>query len=195
MTTLDIKKAAIRLAYQTQDSGGGSVSLVCGIPSPTNGYMVALPGREESFLAWAEGMNARPVEHSRILAETYAETHKAILAQPAHYLGSWVDGDRVVFDVSVNVFEFAQAVELGWTTGQDAIYDLEAGRDILTRPGRRTTIFEDQQRADTLAEEKFLVHKWLMVRSGAPEELSNAMASLALTQVGQDVLAGQLEEG
>lgn len=170
MTTLDIRKAALRLAHQTIDSGGGSVSIVCGIPSPVNGYMVAIHGHEQSFPVESRTMATR-VARFRTLAERYAERHRAVLSQTGNYLGSWIDGDRLVFDVSRNVFAFPEAVRLGWTTGQDAIYDLEAGRDILTSPGRRTTTNGDQERADELvrANPDWRV-RWHEVRPDAPAD-------------------------
>ena len=46
------------------------------------------------------------------------------------YVGAWVDGADVVFDISTVVPGYWDAVALGRVAQQDAIYDIERGKEI-----------------------------------------------------------------
>lgn len=165
MTTIDIRKAALRLAHQTLETGGGSASIVCGVPSPTNGYMVALPGRERVVQI---GDTKDRFARIKTSVEHYATLHRAVLSQPGNFLGTWMSDGNLVLDVSVNLFELNRAVEQGWTTGQDAIYDLETGVDIQTRPQSQRPAFythhADQESADLIAWTNNLAPLWYEAR-------------------------------
>ena len=54
----------------------------------------------------------------------------AALALHVDHVGAWVDGADVVFDISTIVPGYWGAVALGRVAQQDAIYDIEHGKEI-----------------------------------------------------------------
>ena len=82
----------------------------------TNGYAVAVAATQNSF--GPEGL-ARVIE--------YAKTHKEVNA-----FGGWfnTDNGRYYYDATIVVSSLADALELGRSAGQIAIFDLSNCREI-----------------------------------------------------------------
>ena len=82
----------------------------------TKGYAVAVAATQNSF--GPEGL-ARVIE--------YAKTHKEVNA-----FGGWfnTDNGRYYYDATIVVSSLADALELGRSAGQIAIFDLENGQEI-----------------------------------------------------------------
>jgi hypothetical protein len=97
--------------------------------SPTNGYMVSLPGHSLTIpqTDWEGGDRAA-------LASKYANDHAAALNKPAAHLGWWTDKEKgeTYLDVSQNIKNRNAAVRTGQSRNQRAIYDVRKGRDIAT---------------------------------------------------------------
>lgn len=155
MTTININDAAHRVALSVQAHGGATESVVVGLQSPTSGYAVSLPGYEKSESLRGVVFTSRlhKTAHFRNLADAYAERHRNLLTQPGNYLGAWVDGDRLVFDISQVVPELAVAVRLGVERKQDAIYSFATGNEIQTKPGRVSTLTAEQETAWAIVRE------------------------------------------
>jgi len=163
VTTININDAAHRVALSVQVHGGATESVVVGIQSPNSGYAVSLPGYEKVEHVWVEFTSRlHKTAHFRNMADAYAERHRNLLTQPGHYLGAWVDGDRLVFDITQVVPELAVAVRLGVERKQDAIYSFATGNEIQLKSARVSTLTAEQETAwalirDIKAESLFTV--------------------------------------
>lgn len=107
-------------------SGGATVSTKVGLPSPTEGYAVALP-RHTAEILFAENDSL-----GDFIAGYYV-THEAVLAQTNRYLGVWDNEDQLVLDV-VEVFaEHATARSTAVERGELCYYNLSTG-EVLDTP-------------------------------------------------------------
>ena len=86
---------------------------------PTTGYAVSL--RPEDELRAPCDANLDAVFRHWLAGRTMGSDE---------YVGAWVDGSDVVFDISTVVPGYWDAVALGRVTQQDAIYDIERGKEI-----------------------------------------------------------------
>lgn len=99
----------------------------------TGGFLVG--GIVPSFVfAWGE---ETPVVRRHIKA--FANAHAATFKRNAsYYLGTWVDDDnRCHLDVSEQVYSKYQAIVLGLSRGELAIWDVAAGKEIDLLPYRQ----------------------------------------------------------
>jgi hypothetical protein len=126
MTTLNIGPAVDYLLRQTDLTGGATVSVTTG-QSPDSGYAVSLPGFEYSVQSWTKRSN-------EALVFAYVDKYRAKLAQPGHYLGSWVHDGRLYLDITRVIPELAQAIKLGREGNQLAIYDIRNERELSLDP-------------------------------------------------------------
>ena len=97
----------------------GGFSLNVADESPTTGYMVSLPDHE-TILPLAVASDS--------LVETIVDNYKSIAGE--HYVGAWVDDNKIYFDVSENVAERETAIMLGRERKQLGIFDLSSFETI-----------------------------------------------------------------
>ena len=91
--------------------------------APTTGYAVSLRPEDELRVpaSWPACAWLGAVLRHWLAGRTMG---------PDEYVGAWVDGSDVVFDISTIVPGYWDAVALGRVTQQDAIYDIERGKEI-----------------------------------------------------------------
>ena len=87
---------------------------------PTTGYAVSLRPEDELRVSVSDA-NLDEVCRHWLAGRTMG---------PDEYVGAWVDGPDVVFDISTIVPGYWDAVALGRSARQDAIYDIERGKEI-----------------------------------------------------------------
>jgi hypothetical protein len=129
MTSITPTVTASRLVADILSNGGGTRSIVNGIPVPTTGYAVSLPGHEVQIpkpVAASDGAHMEFVDKVR----TFIRDRIGILSQPQHYVGAWVESDTVYLDVTRVFAERFWAELEGHAANQVAIYDLAKGESI-----------------------------------------------------------------
>ena len=102
---------------------GATVSVVRGVPVPTVGYVVGVPGR---------GIVVPSSQLTGDVAMAWVERVRTVASLPGRFVGVWVDGTRVYLDVVEILPERATAVAAGRTRGELAIFDLSRGEEIRT---------------------------------------------------------------
>lgn len=105
-----------KIIKETFRSGGASYNITTGESTPKTGYMVSLSGCEEVY------------EVSSMLdslLKDFVNRNSELLADEKSFVGTWHNKtkNKVYFDVSVNVSNLPDAVELGRINNQIAIYD------------------------------------------------------------------------
>lgn len=98
-------------------NGGFSINILSGL-SPESGYMVSLRDNEEIIPCHEVNSDTIP---------GYLARHS--LPNDA-YLGGWIDADNVYLDISVNIPNIEDALNLARDNSQLAIYDLSNGESI-----------------------------------------------------------------
>ena len=95
---------------------------------PTEGYAVAIAGRERSHTA------QRNYERTATSISIYARLNYDVLQLPGFYLGAWLDDGRIYLDV-VRVFsDRDMALEAGKRNHQLAVFDLTTQEAIFVDP-------------------------------------------------------------
>lgn len=117
---------------ETIKHGGSSYNLVTGQGTPTTGYMVALQGKEQTYVINKIKLNW--VKQFQYDVANYIKEHTLILMGGVvcsdYFLGSWVHKDKLYLDVCVNVGDKDEALFLGKKYGQLAIWDCANQTDI-----------------------------------------------------------------
>lgn len=122
MSVIPNEERTWRYVIETTREVGG-----CTYPDPPSfGYMVSVPGNE---VIEDEAVLDRMGLSSALLC-AYIDAREALLGLPHSYLGTWVGGGKLYLDVSVHVAELKDAIALGKTYNQWAIYDIAAGESI-----------------------------------------------------------------
>jgi hypothetical protein len=116
---------------------GFSYNINNGNSNPETGYMVSQKGYEQTA---PQGCDL--VAYGR----NYFLLHAEQLADPTAYMGCWYTEGRFVFDISHNIETMDNAIEMGMTNEQDAIWDCASGSEYrLMRegdsPSRLVTIY------------------------------------------------------
>ena len=88
---------------------------------PTSGYMVSVPNHEK--VVPLDNFNANAIQK-------YISSNRADLEELEAFLGTWVNEGKVYFDVSVNIGDLQEALELGKKYKQLAIFDLSNFSEI-----------------------------------------------------------------
>ena len=127
--------ATVQLMLQLIDGSGGFSLDKNGFPPPSHGYMVALQGDEHEIPLALVRRDPTPVVE-------YYHNHQYILGLAGHYVGGWIRGSNLVFEISEWIPDRGEALALGQDRNQDEIYDLAAGHSIriaddLDMQGRR----------------------------------------------------------
>jgi len=93
----------------------------------TNGYYVSLEGHEKRL----------PVSEDEYIFAAYLDRHidrarhyNATNTGPIAYVGLWVDGNEIVFDLSLHIAIEIDAVVMGWENNQKAIFDIAKNQAI-----------------------------------------------------------------
>lgn len=106
---------------------GFSYNINTGDSNPETGYMVSRKGYEQTA---PQGCDL--VAYGR----NYFLLHAEQLADPTAYMGCWYNGGQFVFDISHNIETMDNAIEMGMTNEQDAIWDCASGSEYrLMREG------------------------------------------------------------
>lgn len=97
--------------------------------TPTDGFMVSLPGRTRIV----SEEDLRGPMGKRILAD-YAKQHSDVLRQPGAHIGGWTDKatGKTYLDVSQNIKNQDRAVAAGKAHNQIAIWDVKHGKEVNT---------------------------------------------------------------
>ena len=106
---------------------GFSYNINNGNSNPETGYMVSQKGYEQVA---PQGCDL--VAYGR----NYFLLHAEQLADPTAYMGCWYNAGQFVFDISHNNETMDNAIEMGMTNEQDAIWDCASGSEYrLMREG------------------------------------------------------------
>lgn len=106
---------------------GFSYNINNGDSNPDTGYMVSQKGYEQTA---PQGCDL--VAYGR----NYFLLHAEQLAEPTAYMGCWYNAGQFVFDISHNIETMHNAIEVGMTNEQDAIWDCASGSEYrLMREG------------------------------------------------------------
>jgi hypothetical protein len=98
------------------------------LSEPTEGFMVSLPGHEESW----------PVEElTGAKVADYAKRKADLLADPKNHLGLWEDKGRFYLDISENVGDQATAERLGRDRFQYGVFDVKGKTTVDTSEKRK----------------------------------------------------------
>lgn len=113
----------VPLILQDVAEHGGSTRHPATGAVPTTGYAVSLRPEDELRVpaSWSACAWLGAVLRHWLAGRTM---------EPDEYVGAWVDGADVVFDISTIVPGYRDAVALGRSAQQDAIYDIERGKEI-----------------------------------------------------------------
>ena len=102
------------------------------------GYLVGgvVPSRvlNKSVTRW-------PSEYVDAIQE-FAREHRALLAQPGYYLGTWVNNGDLHLDVSQIVLNRVDAIGLGLSRQELAIWDVENGSEVELQRFREAVVRE-----------------------------------------------------
>jgi hypothetical protein len=112
-------KTAQEIYDATLVHGGVTVDLLGNVP--VTGFMVSELGGVEVSL---DKFSVQDIEH--VVAE-----NKNALSGIGAYIGTWVDGETVHVDYSVNFTELGNALSFGRRNGQKSIYSLNT-KKVLT---------------------------------------------------------------
>ncbi len=116
---------------ETLSNNGASYSILTGELNPTNGYFVSLANKGVTV----DLNNFTQKDIVVFISENYDT-----LSQENHFIGSWISEGIVYLDVTVQVTDKRNALELGYRNGQQAIYDANVGKVIdLPSPQRAGT--------------------------------------------------------
>ena len=89
---------------------------------PLTGYMVSLKGKEVRELL---------LDFNQNHIENFIKANSlALHGNPGLYIGTWVNGDQVCIDLSVNLRNKAIAIAYGVLNGQTCIYDVLNKKEI-----------------------------------------------------------------
>jgi hypothetical protein len=90
---------------------------------PTSGYAVAGLGAESIL----DGPRV-----SRTDIQNYVAAHHNLLSQPHHYIGAWVENNKVYLDVSEVTRDRAQALNMAHDRNELAVFDLAKFESVYT---------------------------------------------------------------
>jgi hypothetical protein len=108
-----------KLADMIVANGGASYNLNTGELNPTEGYMVATEGHEQT------------VEYvDEDILRDYIDQHVLALAEENHFLGAWLSNGKYVLDVSEIMAQKRQAIFFGIIRKQDEVWDCAKGIGI-----------------------------------------------------------------
>jgi hypothetical protein len=114
-----MKKLAVEIACKTVENQGCSLNINgC---EPVKGFMVGLSGREQII-------NVLTFTHDDVQA--FIEKNMDVLKDENIFVGTWISGDSVYMDCSINLPEKNFALKFGALNGQICIWDVLNKKEI-----------------------------------------------------------------
>lgn len=110
-------------------NGGASYQIETGQLNPTTGFMVALPGYEQTFSIPDNVNQWQNIVLSYLLTKVQANNEKhctivgLLVENIDYFLGAWIDSGKLYLDLSENVADFETAKKLGIERKQISIYN------------------------------------------------------------------------
>jgi hypothetical protein len=127
----DKLNAAAKAAFLETLKNGGSSTSPKDFTSPTSGYMVGGWASECTLLT--EGKSKGVIEMT-FVEWFYDYCQSALFTSEGTnlptYVGTWIENDNIVFDVSVCIEDKAEALQAAKDLGERAIYDVAEGKTI-----------------------------------------------------------------
>lgn len=121
---------------ETLNNNGASYSILSGELNPTNGYFVSLANK---------GITVDLSDFNQKVVADYISQNAIQLNQAKYFVGSWIDNGVVYLDVTVQVADKRNALELAYNNGQQAIYDANIGEVIDLPSPQRSGTFTQQK--------------------------------------------------
>jgi len=121
---------------ETLNNNGASYSILSGELNPTNGYFVSIANK---------GITVDLSDFSQKVVSDYISQNAIQLNQQKYFVGSWIDNGTVYLDITVQVADKRNALELGYRNGQLAIYDANLGQVIDLPSPQRSGTFTQQR--------------------------------------------------
>ena len=120
---------------ETMRTGGASVNFKG--RAPKDGYMVS-PYKDREAISQFTKDKSTEVKTFK----EYQQLNKEFIAQKNHYLGAWVDKDKLYLDISVNVRDKAEAMDLAKQNNQLAMWDVAKKEEVtIGKKDGKTEIF------------------------------------------------------
>ena len=114
-----------------KNNSGVSYNMVTKEYNPNKGYFVSLPNLETK-------VSLQSLSVDDIV--TFINKHRTVLQDKTKFIGGWVDNEVVYLDISEQIFDKREALELGYKHNQLAIYNANEGKVIdLPTPQRSGT--------------------------------------------------------
>lgn len=123
--------AASTKALQNTIFNGGSSTSSKNFKSPTSGYMVG-GWHHEFALPMEENDNRMFFRFSDAFSWYLTLCHEVLedSDKSEAFIGTWVENDFIIFDVSLNFDSLEEAMEVAKSKGERAIYDVAEGKTI-----------------------------------------------------------------
>jgi len=109
------------LMHELATTGGFTYNITTGEYDVTDGYIVSLKGFEEQL--YLDDFENKDISN-------FIGKHVSFFIKEEYFVGGWVDGNTVYLDVSIKVNDLEEALLLGLTNNQKAIYDAKNKRTI-----------------------------------------------------------------
>lgn len=117
---------------ETIANGGCSYNLVTGQGTPTTGYMIALQGKEQTYIFDIKNTKSFQYNVANYIKDNTLILMGGIVCSD-YFLGSWIHEGELYLDVVVNVGDKDEALFLGKKYGQKAIFDCANKSEILIK--------------------------------------------------------------
>ena len=119
-----------------KDNSGASYNMITKEYNPNKGFFVSLPNLETKV-----SLQSLSVDD----IATFINKHRSLLQDKTKFVGGWIDNDTVYLDISEQIDNKREALELGYKYNQLAIYDANLGQVIdLPTPQRSGTITQQK---------------------------------------------------
>jgi len=112
-----------QFAESIKTNGGGSFNITTGELNPKSGYFVSLKGFEK------EGTLSNTYD----AAYMYALQNVEELQKEGRFMGAWLEDNKVIFDVSIQIGSEKEAIRIGIENEQRAIYNANTGETIYLK--------------------------------------------------------------
>ena len=119
-----------------KENSGVSYNMTTKEYNPNKGFFVSLPNLETKV-----SLNSLSVDD----IATFINKHRTLLQDKTKFVGGWIDNNIAYLDISEQIENKREALELGYKHNQLAIYDANLGQVIdLPTPQRSGTITQQK---------------------------------------------------
>ena len=119
-----------------KENSGVSYNMITKEYNPNKGFFVSLPNLETK-------VDLESLSVDDIV--TFINKHRSLLQDKTKFVGGWVDSNIVYLDISEQIENKREALEIGYKYNQLAIYDANLGQVIdLPTPQRSGTITQQK---------------------------------------------------